>query len=91
VRIAPGLTFNLSKRGVSVSAGVRGAHVTVNSQCEVTETVGLPGTGLYYTQRKKLRGGTGATTIAVAIAFFAGYALPFVAGFILMLINYGWP
>ncbi|MGC8542198.1 MAG: DUF4236 domain-containing protein [Phycisphaerae bacterium] len=29
VRIAPGLTLNLTKNGASLSAGVRGAHVTV--------------------------------------------------------------
>jgi hypothetical protein len=36
--IAPGLTLNVSKRGVSVSAGVRGAHVTLNGRGEITGT-----------------------------------------------------
>jgi hypothetical protein len=48
IRILPGLRLNIGKRGVSVSAGVRGAHVTVGHG-QVRETVGLPGTGLSYT------------------------------------------
>lgn len=50
IRIAPGITFNLSKRGVSVSTGPRGAKFTVGTQ-GTRRTVGLPGTGLYYTKR----------------------------------------
>jgi hypothetical protein len=48
LRILPGLTINLSRRGVSTSIGVRGAHVTLGHG-QVRETVGLPGTGLSYT------------------------------------------
>ena len=51
VRIAPGLTMNLSKSGPSLSLGMRGAHVTVGRR-GLTRTVGLPGTGVYYTSRK---------------------------------------
>jgi hypothetical protein len=56
LRVLPGMTVNLSKRGASVSLGERGARVTLNTRGEVTETVGLPGTGVFYTQRQKLRG-----------------------------------
>jgi uncharacterized protein DUF4236 len=45
-RLAPGLTFNLSKRGASVSVSVCGAHLTVGTR-GTRETVGLPGTGLF--------------------------------------------
>ena len=48
IRVAPGISLNLSKSGFSVSAGVRGAHVTVGPR-GVRRTVGLPGTGIYYT------------------------------------------
>jgi hypothetical protein len=48
IRIAPGVSLNMSKSGFSVSAGVRGAHVTVGPR-GVRRTVGLPGTGIYYT------------------------------------------
>lgn len=48
VKLAPGLTLNLSKSGPSLSMGVRGAHVTVGKR-GVRRTVGVPGTGLFYT------------------------------------------
>jgi uncharacterized protein DUF4236 len=47
-RLAPGLTLNLSKRGVSVSVGARGAHLTIGTR-GMREAVGIPGTGLYLT------------------------------------------
>ena len=54
VRVAPGVTVNLGKRGVSsVSVGVRGAHYTVGRNGKRRMTVGVPGTGLFYTQQKQ--------------------------------------
>ncbi len=47
IRIFKGLTINLSKGGVSLSAGVRGATVNLSERGTKT-TVGLPGTGLSY-------------------------------------------
>ena len=44
----PGVRMNLSRSGPSLSFGVRGAHVTVGSK-GVRRTVGVPGTGLFYT------------------------------------------
>jgi len=48
VRIAPGVTLNLSKSGGSLSFGVRGAHFTVGPHGKRV-TAGIPGTGLFYT------------------------------------------
>jgi uncharacterized protein DUF4236 len=48
--LAPGIGINLSRSGPSLTLGVRGAHVTVAAR-GVTKTVGLPGTGVYYTSR----------------------------------------
>jgi hypothetical protein len=48
VRILPGVTLNVSKRGASVSVGPRGAHVTLGKR-GVRESVGIPGTGISYT------------------------------------------
>jgi hypothetical protein len=50
LRIAPGLSVNLSRSGPSLSVGVRGAHLTVGRK-GVTRTVGLPGTGMFFTSR----------------------------------------
>ena len=48
VKIAPGVTLNLSKSGGSLSFGPRGAKFTVGSRGK-RATVGIPGTGLFYT------------------------------------------
>lgn len=48
IRIAPGISLNLSKGGLSVSAGPPGAKFTVGTK-GTRATIGLPGTGLFYT------------------------------------------
>lgn len=48
IKVAPGVTVNLSKTGGSVSLGPTGAKVTVGPR-GVRRTVGIPGTGLYHT------------------------------------------
>ena len=46
------LRFNLSKSGVSMSAGVRGARFNFgNRKRKPSATVGIPGTGLYFTKQ----------------------------------------
>jgi hypothetical protein len=50
VHVAPGLDLNLGKRGASISAGVRGAHVTVGPHRPARFTAGLPDTGLSVTK-----------------------------------------
>jgi hypothetical protein len=50
LHLAPGVGVNLSRSGPSLTVGVRGAHVTFGAR-GVTKTVGLPGTGMYYTSR----------------------------------------
>ena len=51
VSIFPGVRLNLGKRGISVSAGVRGANVTLGRN-GLYGNVGIPGSGMSY--RKKL-------------------------------------
>jgi len=55
IRLAPGLTLNLTKRGGSLSVGPRGAKLTAGTS-GVRRTVGLPGTGLWYTEKLEGRG-----------------------------------
>lgn len=50
IKIAPGVTLNLSKSGGSLSVGPRGARVTVGARGR-RATVGIPGTGLFYSSR----------------------------------------
>jgi len=47
--IAPGVRLNFSKSGISPSFGVRGARITLG-RGGVRKTVGIPGTGLFYTE-----------------------------------------
>lgn len=48
VKVIPGVSVNFSRSGPSLSLGVRGAHVTFGHG-HVTRTVGVPGTGIFYT------------------------------------------
>jgi len=50
IRIAPGVTLNLSKSGGSLSFGPRGAKFTIGPRGKRV-TVGIPGTGLFYTTK----------------------------------------
>jgi hypothetical protein len=52
IKIAPGVTLNVSKSGLSTSFGRKGAKVTVGHG-RIRKTVGLPGTGLFYTTTSK--------------------------------------
>ena len=62
IKIAPGVTLNLSKSGGSLSFGPRGAKFTIGSRGK-RATVGLPGTGLFYTStfpsKKRTKHGKG--------------------------------
>jgi hypothetical protein len=49
-KLLPGLTLNVSKRGVGASLGRRGARVSVGRR-GVTGTLSLIGTGLSYIWR----------------------------------------
>lgn len=60
VRLGPGVTMNLSKSGPSFSFGVRGAHVTVGRR-GMRRTIGIPGTGVFYTSRSGHHSGVHTT------------------------------
>ena len=51
IKLLPGVTLNLSKKGVSISSGVKGAHVTMSKK-GIRKTIGIPGTGLFSTEIK---------------------------------------
>lgn len=56
VKLAPGVSLNLSKRGGSLSFGPRGAKMTVGTSGQ-RRTVGIPGTGMYWYETSGRRGG----------------------------------
>ncbi|OQX61710.1 MAG: hypothetical protein B5M56_08285 [Desulfococcus sp. 4484_241] len=69
IRIAPGVTLNLSKSGGSLSFGPRGAKFTIGPRGK-RATVGIPGTGLFYTTTfpgRRPGGGKSASGSAAAV------------------------
>lgn len=53
-KIGKGSRFNVNKKSVGVSFGVKGARVSLNSRGRKTTTVGIPGSGLYYTDTSQI-------------------------------------
>jgi hypothetical protein len=52
IKIFPGVILNISKSGISLSFGTRGAKVTTGKGKD-RATVGIPGTGISYTKKLK--------------------------------------
>lgn len=66
VRLAPGVTLNLSKSTASLSLGPRGAKYTISPRGN-RATAGLPGTGLFYTVHDRKARQSSNTTPTAAI------------------------
>ena len=66
VRLAPGVTLNLSKSTASLSFGPPGAKYTISPRGN-RATAGIPGTGLFYTVHDRNRSGRGAAAPARAV------------------------
>lgn len=80
MKIAPGVHLNFNKGSTSVTFGGKGAKYTVSSSGKKTASVGLPGTGISYSEtvgdqdmsaaKKKKKGGWGwGVMLAVMVAF----------------------
>lgn len=50
IGLGKGVRLNMGKGSLGISAGVKGAHVSVNSKRGVTTSVGAPGTGVSYSK-----------------------------------------
>lgn len=48
-KVMPGVRMTVTPRGVSTSAGVKGARISAHSSGRVTKSVGVPGSGVSYT------------------------------------------
>ena len=53
IRLSKGVRFNINKNSVGISMGGNGVRYSVNSDGRKTSTIGVPGTGLYYTESSK--------------------------------------
>ncbi len=55
ITILPGVRLNLSKGGVSASFGKKGLRQTISSTGRATTSIGIPGTGVYYTKSASMK------------------------------------
>ena len=55
INLSKHLRLNISKSGVGISGGVRGARISYNPKYGVRESVGIQGTGVYYTEQHKIK------------------------------------
>lgn len=69
-RILPGVTLNVSRRGISTSVGPRGAKVNVGRK-GIRQTASAPGTGLYATSKPKRFGCLGLLALLVVMIAIA--------------------
>lgn len=53
INLGGGMRINFNKKSVGLSFGKKGMRYSVNSDGRKTATVGIPGTGLYYTETSK--------------------------------------
>ncbi len=50
IKICKGVNLNLSKSGLGLSVGTKGCRYSINTSGRKTATVGIPGTGIYYSK-----------------------------------------
>lgn len=71
IRVLPGVRLNVGKRGVtSVSVGGRGMTTNINKSGSRT-TVGLPGSGISYSTKRKSSSGGSRLGIVLGSIFLA--------------------
>lgn len=76
VKLGPGVRLNVSKRGLGMSGGVRGARVSYHSSGRRTTSVGIPGSGVGYVDSQSGGRGRGRTPRGAASPAVAQPALP---------------
>jgi len=62
ISLGKGLKLNLSKSGPSISFGKSGFRQSVNLKGQARTTVGIPGTGIYYTKTSNVKNIVGGLT-----------------------------
>jgi len=48
IKLAPGLSLSVSKKGLGISAGPKGLRASLSAQGRITGSAGIPGSGLSY-------------------------------------------
>ena len=89
--LVPGVRLNLRKNSASVSLGGRGAHVTFGGPRGTRTTVGLPGTGLSYTEVQRHQAAARLPKrVTVATPGEAGASWPWVVLAVATLLGVWW-
>jgi len=88
VSIFPGLSVNISKSGPSLTVGMRGAHMTFGRN-GIRRTVGIPGTGIYYTSHTGYHSGLHSAHVDQPISPGQQTAAHTIAQVIALLIIFG--
>ena len=60
VKLAPGLSLNVSKKGLGLSTGPKGLKTSISAQGRITGSAGIPGSGISY--RKTLSGSSNTSS-----------------------------
>lgn len=60
VKLAPGFSLNVSKKGLGLSAGPKGLKTSISAQGRITGSAGIPGSGISY--RKTLSGSSNTSS-----------------------------
>ena len=60
IKLAPGLSLNVSKKGLGLSAGPKGLKTSISAQGRITGSAGIPGSGISY--RKTLTGSSNTSS-----------------------------
>lgn len=55
ITLFKGVKLNLSKSGASISVGTKGIHQSISTSGRATTSLGLPGTGIYYTKSANVK------------------------------------
>lgn len=53
IRVLPGVHLNLSRSGVGMSIGGRGAHIGITARGQRYTSIGLPGTGISWREYQR--------------------------------------
>jgi hypothetical protein len=53
VKILPGVRLNLSRSGIGVSVGGRGAHLGITARGQRYSSIGIPGTGVSWREYER--------------------------------------
>lgn len=80
VNLGGGVRLNFNKKSTGISFGTKGARYSINSNGRKTASIGIPGTGLYWTESK---GGGNSSSKNGKLSFWTIFCYLMLSPFIL--------